>query len=128
MRIEHIAIYVKNLDNMRNFYCQYFGAVSNHRYENPVSGLQTYFLSFSDGARVELMTRPVTMSAENNEYMLGLSHLAFDLGSREEVDRLTSRLENDGYMVSRKARVTGDGYYESVILDPEGNRIEITSA
>jgi lactoylglutathione lyase len=128
MKIEHLAIYVKNLDNMRSFYCQYFGGVSNQRYENPVTGLQSYFLSFSDGARVELMTRPGTMPAENYEYTLGLAHLAFDVGSREEVDSLTSRLENDGYTVSRCPRVTGEGYYESVILDPEGNRIEITGS
>ena len=127
MRIEHVAVYVSNLEKMRSFYCQYFGGTSNQGYENPISGLKTYFLSFSDGSRLELMKRPDVISGTNHELQLGLCHLAFDVGCREQVDHLTKEIKEDGYTVFAQPRITGDGYYESVILDPEGNRIEITS-
>lgn len=127
MRIEHIAVYVLDLEKMRSFYGKYFGGVSNRLYENPVSGLRTYFLSFSGGARLELMSRPGIIEENKPALQQGPAHLAFDVGSREEVDRLTGILQKDGYAITRQSRITGDGYYESVILDPEGNQVEITS-
>ena len=126
MRINHVAIYVRDLERSRIFYETYFGGTSNRKYHNPRTGLQTYFLTFEDGARLELMSRSECMDANRNEFAFGLTHLAVSTGSREAVDMLTSRLSADGYTVASQPRITGDGYYESVILDPDENRIEIT--
>lgn len=126
MRIEHIALYVEQLERMREFYSTYFGAVSNDGYHNPRTGLRTYFLSFSDGSRLELMNRPQMQRELKGHMRTGYIHLAFSLGSREAVDALTERLRQDGYPVLGGPRVTGDGYYESCVLDPEENQIELT--
>lgn len=126
MKINHIAIYVCDLEKSRLFYETYFGGRANTRYHNPKTGLQTYFLSFEDGARLELMSRPGCSDSDRNEFSLGLTHLAFSTGSREAVDALTARLAAAGCTVAGQPRMTGDGYYESVVLDPDGNRIEIT--
>lgn len=125
MKIEHIALYTADLARMRAFYETYFDGVSSALYHNPKTGLQTYFLSFADGARLELMTRPQLRSAAEGLH-LGWAHLAFAVGSREQVDALTARLRADGYAVVSGPRVTGDGYYESCVFDPDGNTIEIT--
>ncbi len=126
MNIEHIAMYVIDPEVLRDFYIRYFNATSNDGYHNPVTGLRTYFLSFDDVARVEIMSLPDVIKGSNDANQTGYTHLAFGVGSREAVDTLTARLEADGYPVASRPRVTGDGYYESVVLDPEGNRIEIT--
>lgn len=129
MRIEHIAIYTWDLERMRQFYITYFQGVSNQGYHNEKTGLRTYFVSFTDGARLELMTRPELYQKEapsSSGYVTGYTHLALSVGTREAVDLLTTRLEQDGYPVVSKPRVTGDGYYESGVLDPDGNYIEIT--
>ncbi len=128
MRIEHIAIYTGDLERMRQFYITYFKAISNGGYHNEKNGFRSYFLTFEDGARLELMTRPKLLSKEAPDFgnIAGYSHLAFSLGSRDLVNSLTDRLEQDGYPVVSRPRVTGDGYYESGILDPDGNYIEIT--
>ena len=122
MRIEHIALYTGDIERLRSFYIKYFSAVSGEMYHNPKTGLKTYFLTFEGGARLELMTRPETKDEERNPYI----HTAFSTGSKEKVDSLTKRLENDGFVIAGQPRVTGDGYYESVVLDPDGNFIEIT--
>ena len=128
MKIEHIAIWVKDLEKSRMFYQKYFGAVSNEKYHNPVKNFESYFLSFENGCRLELMTKPDIQESENSfeAQKYGMIHLAFSTGSREKVDQLTETLRNDGYRIAGEPRTTGDGYYESVILDPEGNIIEIT--
>ena len=126
MRIEHVALYVEQLERMREFYSTYFGAVSNDGYHNPRTGLRTYFLSFSDGSRLELMNRPQMQREPKGHMRTGYIHLTFSLGSREAVDALTERLRQDGYPVLSGPRVTGDGYYESCVLDPEENQIELT--
>lgn len=128
MKIEHIAIWVKDLEKSRMFYRKYFGAFSNEKYRNPVKNFESCFLSFENGCRLELMTRPDIQENENSfeAQKYGIIHLAFSTGSREKVDRLTEILRNDGYRIAGEPRTTGDGYYESVILDPEGNIIEIT--
>lgn len=126
MRIEHIALYTGDIERLRSFYIKYFSAVSGEMYHNPKKGLKTYFLTFEGGARLELMTRPETEDKERNPYKTGYIHTAFSTGSKEKVDSLTKRLENDGFIIAGQPRVTGDGYYESVVLDPDGNFIEIT--
>lgn len=127
MKIEHMALYVRDLEGMRNFYATYFGGVPNDGYHNPKTGLRTYFLTFEDGARLELMTRPGLSEGATASYPLGWTHLAFRLTDQAAVDVLTERLGADGYPVVSGSRMTGDGYYESCVRDPEGNLVEITA-
>lgn len=128
MIIDHIAVYVKDLETMKEFYEKYFGAKSNRMYHNPKTGLKTYFLSFDDGSRLEIMNRPDITKVEKALKSSGYIHIALNAGSREAVDKLTGRLKSDGYSVIGGPRTTGDGYYESCVLDPEGNQIEIISS
>lgn len=125
MRIEHIALYVNDLEAAREFYCRYFGGQSGERYHNPKTGFQSYFLRFAGGARLELMTAPEMEDAQRRNAGQDTA-FAVQRGQRQAVDEWTERLRMDGYPVISGPRVTGDGYYESCILDPEGNRIEIT--
>lgn len=124
--IDHIALYVADLEKMRDFYQKYFGARSNELYHNPKTGLRSYFLSFDGETRLELMNRPEIIELDRNPYRCGYAHLSIKTGSNRKVDELTNLLRNDGYPVIGEPRVTGDGYYESVIQDPEGNIIELT--
>lgn len=126
MRIEHVAMYVNSLKEARDFFVRYFGAVSNEGYHNKKTDFRSYFLTFEDGARLELMNRPGMEDPEKTGARTGYIHLAFSAGNREAVDALTNRLRADGYEVLSGPRVTGDGYYESCVLGPEGNQIEIT--
>ena len=124
MRIDHIALCVRDLEAMRDFYIKYFGAVAGELYHNPRTGLRTYFLAFDGGARVELMQKPGALPG-GSELREGWAHLSFTLGSRGAVDAATERLRAAGCAVESGPRVTGDGYYESCVLDPEGNRVEL---
>lgn len=128
MRIEHIAIWVKNLEAMKTFYTTYFQCFAGEKYINPTKKFESYFLSFEAGSRLEIMQMPgiVQHSGDAGNQFIGLTHLAISVGSKENVDALTERLRSDGYTIVGEPRTTGDGYYESVILDPEQNRIEIT--
>ena len=126
MKIEHIALYVNNLEGARDFFVRYFGAISNEGYHNTRTDFRSYFLTFEDGARLEIMTKPDLTDSGDFLNRYGYAHLAFSTGSREAVDNLTARLKADGYPVYSGPRVTGDGYYESCILGFEGNLIEIT--
>ena len=126
MKINHAALYVSDLESVRAFYEKYFGGVSNEKYHNQSTGLQTYFLTFDGNCRLELMYSPQALSADRSVTKTGYAHLAFSAGGRGAVDELTARLEADGYHVLSQPRVTGDGYYESTVLDTEGNIIEIT--
>jgi lactoylglutathione lyase len=126
MRIEHIAIWVSDLDTMRKFYEKYFNARSNQKYHNERTGFMSYFLSFENSARIEIMTRPDILGARSNDITLGYAHFAFSVGSKEKVRELTELLRQDGYMIVGEPRTTGDGYFESVIRDPDGNLVEIT--
>jgi lactoylglutathione lyase len=127
MKIEHMAIWTVELERLRLFYETYFSATSNARYENAAKQFESYFLSFPEGARVEIMhSQHVQRREQTDVQWNGYAHLAFSVGSREQVDALTSRLRNDGYRLLDGPRFTGDGYYESLFLDPDGNRIEIT--
>lgn len=125
MRIEHVALWTTDLERSRAFYEQHFGAVAGTLYRNPKTGFSSYFLSFSDGARLEIMARPdVTQRAATAQ--LGFAHFAVSLGSEEEVVRKTAALAAAGISVVGQPRRTGDGYFESVIADPDGNLIELT--
>ncbi len=126
MQIEHVAIWCQDLEQMRKFYEEYFGGRANQKYVN-ARGFNSYFLHFEQGARLELMQWPQVNQSKNSASteFLGLGHLAFTLGSREAVDSLTAQLERDGFERLSGPRVTGDGYYESCLLDPELNRIEL---
>ena len=126
MKIEHIAMYVSDLERAKDFFSTYFGAVSNSGYHNVRTGFRSYFLTFEDGARLEIMNRSECSGEEKNPYRYGFAHVAFSVGSREKVDSLTEQLRSAGFDVTSGPRVTGDGYYESCILDFEGNTIEIT--
>ncbi len=126
MKIEHIAMYVNDLEAARDFFAVYFGGRSDDGYHNQKTGFRSYFISFDDGARLELMQQPQMTDDAKNPNRTGYAHLAFCVGSREKVDALTARLRAAGYTVVSGPRVTGDGYYESCIAAFEGNLIEIT--
>ena len=125
MKIHHIGLWVSDLEASRRFYEYYFGGKCGERYENVTKGFASYMLSFEDGTALEIMTRiDVSCKAPDGE-RLGWAHLAFTLGSEQRVNELVEVLRADGYCVDGEPRITGDGYYEAVILDNEGNRIEI---
>jgi lactoylglutathione lyase len=129
MKIEHIAIWTKDLAKLKDFYVKYFGMVPGDLYHNTKKNFKSYFLSFGDGGcRLELMQMPGIPESQNDSIsqFIGLIHFAIDVGSKDRVDELTNLLRKDGYSVVGEPRTTGDGYYESVVLDPDGNRIEIT--
>lgn len=126
MHIEHIAMYVNDLEKAREFFVRYFNASSNSGYHNKTTDFRSYFLTFDDGARLEIMTRPAMEDEKKWEKRTGYIHIAFSVGSKEAVDQLTERLKRDGYSVVSGPRTTGDGYYESCIIGLEENQIEIT--
>lgn len=127
MRIEHVALYVQDLEAARTFFERYFGARAGAPYHNERTGFRSYFLTFDDGARLEIMTRPSMTELKKPSARTGYAHIALSMGSKDAVDALTARLAADGYEVLSDPRTTGDGYYESCILDAEGNQIEITA-
>ena len=128
MKIEHVAIWSKNIESLKSFYEKYFNACSNDKYTNHTRGFSSYFLSFESGARLEIMQMDSIPDSADNPYKehIGYIHLAFSVGTEEKVDSLTAQMKKDGFEVLDGPRRTGDGYYESVVLDPEKNRIEIT--
>jgi lactoylglutathione lyase len=129
MRIDHLALWVADLEGMRDFYTSYFGATSGEKYTNAVKQFTSYFLTFEpEGTRIELMQRPdISDPVGKRGFVRGIAHFAISVGSKEGVDRLTERLRADHFSIESGARTTGDGYYESVVLDPQGNCVEITS-
>ena len=127
MKIEHIAIWVQDIDKVCEFYRKYFGGVVHPIYHNPAKQFTSRFVTFESGARLEIMHHSnVGPEAMFHVEHCGLTHLSFSVGSKEEVDRLTRQMTDDGIQIVGEHRTTGDGYYESVVLDPEGNRVEIT--
>ena len=127
MKIDHVALFCRDLEAMRQFFLDYFEAVSNEQYHNPRTGLRTYILSFPNGgARLEVMQPPDTIEADPSMPHIGFIHVSFAVGSKEAVDAKTVELRDAGYQVISGPRTTGDGYYESCILGPEGIQIEIT--
>ncbi len=126
IRIEHVAVWTRDLDRLSAFYRSYFAATAGPRYRSARRPFESVFLSFPDGARLELMRLPELAEPDRVGETVGLAHVAISTGSRQAVDALTMRLCGDGYTVIDGPRATGDGYYESVVLDPDGNRLEIT--
>ena len=126
MKIDHIAMYVCDLEGARDFFVQYFGARSNNGYHNVRTGFRSFFLSLDDKTRLELMSKPQMTDSEKQRNRTGFIHLSFSIGSKEQVDELTAQLKADGFEVIDGPRTTGDGYYESCIVGFEGNLIEIT--
>ena len=125
MKIEHVAIWVKDLEGMKTFYTTYFEGTANSKYQNIDKKFESYFISFKEGARLELM-RKAGIDKDDSNDRVGWAHIAISLGSEEAVNQLTERLQKDGYLLVNGPRLTGDGYYESVIEDPEGNLLELT--
>lgn len=128
MRIDHVAVYTNDLERLRSFYERYFGVETGAKYVNDKTQFASYFLCFSSGARLEIMSKASVNEAlpKHGEERLGWVHLALSVGSTAQVDELTARLGHDGYAVLAGPRWTGDGCYESVVLDPDGNRLELT--
>ncbi|MCH5263126.1 MAG: VOC family protein [Lachnospiraceae bacterium] len=126
MKIEHIAMYVTDLEAARDFFVKYFGAKANNGYHNLKTDFHSYFLSFDEGTRLEIMSSPQMIDGVKDINQTGYIHIAFSLGSVEKVDQLTAKLQSDGYEIISGPRTTGDGYYESCIIGLEGNQIELT--
>ncbi|TLX77815.1 glyoxalase/bleomycin resistance/extradiol dioxygenase family protein [Labilibacter sediminis] len=126
MRIDHVAFWVRDLEKMRAFYQEFFGMSCGERYENSAKGFTSYFLSFKEGDRIEIMHKTDHQTKVDQSVLLGFTHLAISVGSKQRVDELTELIRSMGYEIIGEPRYTGDGYYESVISDPEGNHIEIT--
>lgn len=124
MEIHHIAIWTFQLEEMKEFYTRYFKGTSNEKYINPKKGFESYFISFDSGADLELMSRTDVQDTPIEENRLGLTHFAVSLDSKEEILQLTEELRAKGYTIAGEPRTSGDGYFESVVLDPDGNRIE----
>lgn len=126
MKIEHIAMYVNDLESAKEFFIKYFDAAANNEYHNLKTDFRSYFLSFDDGTRLEIMNKPNMLDYKKNVNRTGYIHIAFSLGSAEKVDQLTTKLLEDGYEVISAPRTTGDGYYESAVIGFERNQIELT--
>ncbi|MCK4881375.1 MAG: VOC family protein [Bacteroidales bacterium] len=127
MKIEHLAIWVRDLEKVKEFYTTYFDIRCGKKYVNKKKGFSSYFLAFEEGARIEIMHRPdISEQTGKAGAIFGLTHFAISVGSRERVDELTASIRNDGFEIIGEPRTTGDGYYESVVTDPEGNLVEIT--
>src|SRR6056297_1345624 len=127
MKIDHIAIWTYNLEGLRNFYVHYFDASSSEIYYNHSKEFRSYFLNFDGDCRLEIMEMPNVPKSKNipDRNYTGLSHFAIQVSSKTEVNRLTEQIRSDGFKILSEPRTTGDGYYESAVLDPDGNRVEI---
>ena len=126
MRIDHAAIFVADLEKARDFFLKYFSGTSNNGYYNEKTGFRSYFISFDDGSRLEIMNKPGIADPKKEPDRSGYSHIAFSVGSKEKVNELTAQMKADGYEVVSGPRTTGDGYYESCIVAVEDNLIELT--
>ena len=128
MRIEHVAIWTRNIEKLKMFYIDYFGGIAGEKYTNSKKSFESYFITFNSGARLELMQMPSILLNlnETGSQFIGLIHIAISVGSIEKVNSLTEELLKAGVTVVSEPHFTGDGYYESCVLDPDGNRIELT--
>jgi len=130
MTLEHVAIWTDNLEELKDYYIKYFGATANKKYMNEQSQFQSYFLTFESGARLEIMSKPGIPDNRNDRVTAqhkGIIHLAFGVNTKLEVDEKAKQLQSDGFKILRGPRKTGDGYYEFETLDPDDNRLEVTT-
>jgi lactoylglutathione lyase len=130
MTLEHVAIWTDNLEELKDYYIKYFAATGNEKYTNEQSQFQSYFLTFESGARLEIMSKPGIPDNRNDRVTAqhkGIIHLAFDVNTKQEVDEKAKQLQSDGFKILRGPRKTGDGYYEFETLDPDDNRLEVTT-
>ena len=127
MKIDHVAIWTTNLEGLRNFYMHYFDASCGEIYYNHSKEFRSYFLTFDSDCKLEIMEMPNIPKSKNDtlKQYTGIIHFAFKAGSKTQVDQIASQLKKDGFKVVSEPRTTGDGFYESVILDPDNNRVEI---
>ena len=126
MKIEHIAMYVNELEKARDFFVRYLDGRSNDGYHNKTTGFRSFFISFDKGARLEIMYKPDMIDDRKHLNRTGYAHIAFSVGSKEKVDELTALISADGYKILSGPRTTGDGYYESCIIATEGILVELT--
>jgi len=129
MTLEHVAIRIDRIEILKEYYIRYFGGTPNGKFKNPKTGLETYFITFGSGAKLEIMSLP-DLSGNKNDPTLpnkGIIHLAFGVDTMPEVDEKARQLKASGFPIVRGPRKTGDGFYEFVTLDPDGNRIEVTT-
>ncbi len=128
MKLEHIAIWTYELESLKDYYVKFFNGKSNEKYKNPKTQLESYFITFESGARLELLSIPNIIVRDNSEFNYkGITHLAFEVNTKAEVDTKAEEFRNAGFTILRGPRITGDGYYEFETLDPDGNKIEITT-
>lgn len=125
MNITHVAVYVSDLDKSKDYYTKFFGGSSNEMYVN-AKGFKSYFITFDSGTRLELMNKPEITNKVSDEERMGWSHVAFSVGDKEKVIQITEEIVSAGYQLLSGPRTTGDGYFESCVTDPDGNRVEIT--
>jgi lactoylglutathione lyase len=127
MKIDHVAVWTNDLERLKEFYTKYFDVKSDSKYISSKRGFESYFLQFDSGARIELMYLPSLLDLEkSNLSVVGYAHIAISVGSKEKVDDITFQVQSDGHVLVSGPRYTGDGYYESVLSDPDGNQLEIT--
>ena len=131
MKLEHVAVWTHRLEPLKDFYIRYFGAAANEKYtsDKEFKGrFESYFLTFDTGARLELMELTGVPQGDNADGFesTGLTHIAFSVDTPDRLDALYGRLKEDGVAIVGAPRMTGDGYYEACVLDPDGNRVEIT--
>lgn len=130
MTLEHVAIWTENLEQLKDYYTNYFEGKSNEKYSNSNTQFQSYFISFKSGTRLEIMTKPNIPDNRNDTIKTqhkGIIHLAFGVDTKKEVEEKAKQLEADGFKILSGPRKTGDGYYEFETLDPDNNRIEVTT-
>ena len=130
MKIDHVAIWTSDINRLKDYYSKYFSGMANEKYSNPNNHFESYFLTFQSGSRLEIMSMkgiPESMNDTVGKQHLGIIHLAFGVDSSKEVDEMAKKIEKDGYKILSGPRLTGDGYYEFETLDPDNNRIEITT-
>jgi len=125
MKLEHVAIYTERLEELKAFYSHYFQGTPGQIYVNEKKKFKSYFVSFETGARIEIMRREGIYEKKNGQDYIGIVHFAFEVEDEKRVDGITDQIAGDGYEIADGPRITGDGYYESTILDPDGNRVEI---
>ena len=127
MKIAYVSMYVNDLDKMKDFFVKYFKATVNDKYENFQKGYIYCYLKFDEGSRLSLVSGPNIVEPQEQALVRGLNRFAIAVNSKEEVKSITDQLEKDGYQVVNGFRMNGYGEYESRILDPEGNELEITT-